>query len=47
MIADRYIVTLNQINENRPEEDEILLVFVLPQKRHQIVELVFRSTDLK
>lgn len=32
---------------NKPEEDQLLLVLVLPQKRHQAVELVFSSADLK
>lgn len=32
---------------NKPEEDQLLLVLVLPQKRHQAVELVLGPTDLK
>lgn len=32
---------------NVPEEDQVLLVLVLPQKRHQAVELVLCSADLK
>lgn len=31
----------------KPEEDQLLLVLVLPQKRHQAVELVLGPTDLK
>lgn len=29
-----------------PEEDQVLLVLVLPQKCHQVVEFVLRPTDL-
>lgn len=29
-----------------PEEDQVLLVLVLPQKSHQVVELVLRPADL-
>lgn len=35
------------IQGNLPEKHQLLLVLVLPQKGHQVVELVLRSTYLQ